>query len=119
MNDEATTTYLSTIDQMTWGHRRLVDTFGRCAVPKVAWQLDPFGHSKEMAALFAGMGFDALFFARQDYQDIAQRVKTNTLEHMWQASEELGTRGDLLTGMMKDHYGLLRECFCCLNICLN
>ncbi|XP_017492694.1 PREDICTED: lysosomal alpha-mannosidase-like, partial [Rhagoletis zephyria] len=107
MNDEATTTYLSTIDQMTWGHRRLVDTFGRCAVPKVAWQLDPFGHSKEMAALFAGMGFDALFFARQDYQDIAQRVKTNTLEHMWQASEELGTRGDLLTGMMKDHYGPL------------
>lgn len=105
MNDEATTTYTSTIDQMTLGHQRLVDTFGKCAVPRVAWQIDPFGHSKEVASLFAAMGFDAFFFARQDWQDIEERTKTSTLEHMWQASQDLGTRGDILTGMMKAHYG--------------
>ncbi len=107
MADEATTNYVSIIDQMTVGHRRLTDTFGQCAIPKVAWQIDPFGHSKEQAALFAAMGFDALFFAREDYQEKSHRIATKTLEHMWQASEDLGTAGDLFTGLMKNHYGPL------------
>ena len=32
-------------------------------------QVDPFGHSKEQASLFAGLGFDGLFFARLDWRD--------------------------------------------------
>ena len=32
-------------------------------------QVDPFGHSKEQASLFAGFGFDGLFFARLDWRD--------------------------------------------------
>lgn len=39
MNDEATVHYNSVIDQMTWGHRRLTDEFGKCGVPRVAWQV--------------------------------------------------------------------------------
>lgn len=105
MNDEATTHYSATIDQMTWGHRRLKDTFGRCGIPRVAWQIDPFGHSKENAALFAAMNFDALFFWRADYQDRAKRAASRTLEHVWQASADLGKGADLFTGIMQMGYG--------------
>ena len=104
MNDEATTHYNSIIDQMTWGHRRLHDTFGQCGVPKVAWHIDPFGHSREQANLFAAMNFDALFFGRQDFQDREHRIRTKTLEHMWQGSDDLGSAGDLFTSMMHMGY---------------
>ena len=36
------------------------------------------------------MGFDGLFFGRADYQDIAQRHATKTLEMIWKASANLG-----------------------------
>ena len=53
MNDEASTHYSSIIDQMTVGHKFLQDTFGDCARPRAAWHIDPFGHSREQASLFA------------------------------------------------------------------
>ena len=90
--------YNSFIDQTTWGLRRLNDTFGKCGVPKVTWQIDPFGHSKELASLFAQMNYDAVFFAREDWQELHFRRQNKTLEHVWQGSEDLGTAGDLFTG---------------------
>jgi lysosomal alpha-mannosidase len=53
MQDEATTHYNSIIDQHSLGVEFLRDQFSDCARPKIGWQIDPFGHSREVASLFA------------------------------------------------------------------
>jgi alpha-mannosidase len=52
---------------MMLGHNFLMKEFG--IKPRIAWHLDPFGHSSATPRLFAEMGFDAWFFARLDLQD--------------------------------------------------
>ncbi|GAB6018759.1 mannosidase alpha class, variant 3 [Chamberlinius hualienensis] len=89
MNDEAGNYYVDTIDEMTLGFRFLNDTFGPVATPRVAWQIDPFGHSKETALLFQQMGFDGLFFGRIDYEDKLQRLQTKTMEMIWNTSTNI------------------------------
>ncbi len=44
------------------------ETFSGGVVPRVGWQIDPFGHSATQAAFSALYGFDAQFFGRADYQ---------------------------------------------------
>ena len=63
---------------------------GECGRPKIGWQIDPFGHSKEMASILAQMGYDALFFSRLDWRDKSKRMQTKTAEMIWQGSENLG-----------------------------
>lgn len=53
MADEAVTHYTALIEEHTRGFKFLEKNFGACARPRVGWQVDPFGHSKEVAALFA------------------------------------------------------------------
>ena len=53
MNDEASTHYNSIIDQHSLGAEFLRDQFGECGRPKIGWQIDPFGHSREFASLIA------------------------------------------------------------------
>jgi hypothetical protein len=36
------------------------------------------------------MGFDGMFFRRTNYEDLAQREKTKTMEMVWKASDNLG-----------------------------
>ena len=67
--------------------------------------MDPFGHSREQASLFAGMGFDGLFFGRLDWRDKERRAAERELEMVWEASPDLGTQADLFTGVLWDFYG--------------
>lgn len=71
-------------------YRKLNESFGPCARPKVGWQIDPFGHSREMASIFAQLGFDGLLLGRIDYQDKSFRFKTKSAEMLWQGSDSLG-----------------------------
>ncbi|GAB1602915.1 lysosomal alpha-mannosidase-like [Argonauta hians] len=104
MNDEATTHYSAIIDQHTLGFEFLGNVFGECGRPRVAWQIDPFGHSKEMASLFAGMGFDGLFFGRADYEDIINRMINKEMEMVWKANPNIGANADLFTGILLNGY---------------
>ncbi|XP_069684640.1 lysosomal alpha-mannosidase-like isoform X2 [Periplaneta americana] len=104
MNDEATTNYQATIDQLTWGFRKLNESFGKCGQPRVGWQIDPFGHSREMASIFARMGFDGLLFGRLDYQDKLNRLVTKTTEMVWQGSASLGKAAELFTSVLFNTY---------------
>ena len=65
MNDEATPYYEDIIDQVTYGHEFLYKTFN--VIPKVGWQIDPFGHSNSQSVLSYLFGIEASFYARIDY----------------------------------------------------
>ncbi|XP_054743678.1 lysosomal alpha-mannosidase [Anastrepha obliqua] len=104
MNDEAAVHYQSVIDQFTLGLKQLQDNLGTCGRPHVGWQIDPFGHSREMASLFAQMGFDGEFFARMDWVEKGVRIKNLDAEMVWQASEDLGDQAELFTGLLYNHY---------------
>uniref|UniRef100_A0A8C5FED1 Lysosomal alpha-mannosidase n=1 Tax=Gadus morhua TaxID=8049 RepID=A0A8C5FED1_GADMO len=105
MSDEATTHYSAVIDQMTLGLRFLNDTFGPCGRPRVAWHIDPFGHAREHASMFAQMGYDGFFFGRLDYQDRTNRIRTLEQELLWRASESLEPPyADLFTGILPNGY---------------
>lgn len=104
MNDEAAAHYSSIIDGFTVGHRWLNRTFGECGKPKVGWQIDPFGHSREQASISAQMGFDGLYLGRIDYQDKVTRERMKTLEFIWKASPSVGERADIFTGILPNVY---------------
>ncbi|XP_075234905.1 lysosomal alpha-mannosidase-like [Lycorma delicatula] len=104
MSDEATPHYSALIDQMTLGLKFLNETFGECSLPRVAWQIDPFGHSSEVALQFAQMGYDGLFFGRLDYEDYHRRKYMKTMEMIWRPDPSIGPDGDLFTGVLYNLY---------------
>ncbi|KAJ8951625.1 hypothetical protein NQ318_012295 [Aromia moschata] len=104
MNDEAAVHYQSTIDQYTLGLKFLQDNFGKCARPRVGWQIDPFGHSREQASLLSQMGMDAVFFARVDYRDKEKRLKEKSMDMLWTGSANLGSDSNILASVLYKHY---------------
>uniref|UniRef100_G3U4S0 Lysosomal alpha-mannosidase n=1 Tax=Loxodonta africana TaxID=9785 RepID=G3U4S0_LOXAF len=105
MNDEATTHYGAIVDQMTLGLCFLEDTFGKDGLPHVAWHIDPFGHSREQASLFAQMGFDGIFLGRIDYQDKYTREVAQEMEQVWRGSTSLQPpTADLFTSVLPNNY---------------
>ena len=116
MNDEAATHYNAIIDQMTYGLNLVEKTFGSDARPRIAWQIDPFGHSSEQASIFAQMSFDGLFFGRIDYADKNLRLKQQTMEMVWRGSRNLGQDSDIFTGVLYNVYnppkGFCYDQFC-------
>ncbi|XP_073978683.1 lysosomal alpha-mannosidase-like isoform X2 [Rhodnius prolixus] len=105
MNDEAAAHYHSIIDQFTWGFRRLKESLGECGTPKIGWQIDPFGHSRENAAIMAKMGFDGLFLGRIDYQDKVTRNYNRAFEMLWHTSEnDMSDASSLFTCILYNTY---------------
>jgi len=104
MNDEAAAYYKDIIDNFAVGHQSLNTTFGECAIPRIGWQIDPFGHSREHASLLSQMQFNGLFLGRVDFQDKIEREKSKSLEFVWKTSPSLGERSDLFTSILPNVY---------------
>ncbi|KAM0866243.1 hypothetical protein ACQ4PT_042745 [Festuca glaucescens] len=103
MHDEATVHYIDMIDQTTLGHRFIKEEFGQ--IPRIGWQIDPFGHSAVQAYLLgAQVGFDALYFSRIDYQDREVRKGTKKLEVVWRSSKTFGSSADIFSGIFPINY---------------
>ena len=104
MHDEACSIYEDMIDNMKIGHDFILNEFG--IKPRIGWQIDPFGHSNTNARIFAEMGFDALFFARLDYQDKNKRMNDSSLEWVWIPNKEsLGRDVNIFTHAFYGDYG--------------
>ena len=72
----------------------LNDTFGECAHPKVSWQIDPFGASREMASLYAQLGFDGHVVNRGPHIDKG--------EYIWKGLDDLNST--IFTTVLHKHY---------------
>lgn len=95
-NDEACPNYEDIINNMYIGHGFLKREFG--VTPKVAWMIDSFGHTQANAALFADMGFEAMFIGRVDYQVRDQLKRDKSLIFLWRPlSKHFGMQKQILT----------------------
>ena len=106
MHDEAATHYMGMIDQTTLGHSFLMRELG--VIPRVGWQLDPFGHSATQASLLTSrVGFNALYFGRIDYQDLRIRQLEKECEGLWNSSKSWNDTTVFwgLTGSYGGNYG--------------
>lgn len=103
MHDEACPHYDDMINNMQVGHEFVMKEFG--IRPRVGWQIDPFGHSNANARLFAEMGFDAFFFAREDYQEKEVRLANRSMEWIWRPSwDSIGESAQILAHQLFHHY---------------
>ena len=89
MNDEALVSYKDMIEQNGLGLRWLRDTFGCASRPRAAWQIDTFGHTRGQAEMFSFFGYDALYFARLDLEELAERVLERNAEVIWKGKSSL------------------------------
>ena len=93
MPDEGGPTYQDLLANMQKGLRFIEREFGRDARPRVAWSIDPFGHSSTYASLNALFGFDFFVVGRIDFQEKAARFATKTMETVWRSSAETSSGG--------------------------
>lgn len=80
-NDEACPNYSEILRNYELGSTFLREEFG--VRPKIAWQLDPFGHSAANADLLAALGFETLVFSRVEPSEFKHRKLERELQFLW------------------------------------
>ena len=107
MHDEAVTTMSDQVNQMTVGHRFILETFG--VTPSKGWQIDPFGSSAATPTLFARMGFDATVTNRINFETKSLWQNSTSLEFVWDTlPPKTGSPKDTLFAHVMDEFG-----YCC------
>jgi hypothetical protein len=113
-NDEANPSLYGIVNQMTSGHEYLLQNFG--IQPRIAWQLDPFGHSSVSPTLFALMGFDALVINRIHFSEKDNLKSKNFMEFIWRGAN-VGVNVDMLTHVLHTHYSAPKYVTLCTFLC--
>jgi hypothetical protein len=97
---------------VTTGHQFIIEQFGEAARPRIAWQIDPFGHASTTPSLFSLMGYEALVLNRI-HMDLKNSWRENRrLEFLWSGSPLFETDKDegafvnrtMLTHVLHTHY---------------
>ena len=102
-NDEANPDPFAVINQVTSGHEYLLKNFG--VQPRIAWQIDPFGHSAATASLFALMGYDALVINRIHFNLKNDFKNQKHMEFIWKGSDVGGDSAThMFTHVLHTHY---------------
>jgi len=100
-NDEANPDPVSMIAQMTTGHEYIQKNFG--VSPRIAWQIDPFGHSSVTPSLWSLMGFEALVINRIHHSVKDAFKQSRQMEFHWRGAD-VGQKADMFTHVLHTHY---------------
>ena len=110
--DEACPNYTDILRNFEEGHAFLKEEFG--IKPKIAWQLDPFGHSAANAELLAELGLEIMVFSRMNEQEAKHRRLEQDLQFIWepsfynfeddQLSEASSQKRGIFAHVLFDHY---------------
>ena len=109
MADEATTHYLSVIDQLSEGHRWVMENLK--TKPVNSWAIDPFGHSGTMPYLWNNAGMENMVIQRVHQAIKATLAAQNSLEFKWRQYWDASGKRDMLCHIMPYiFYGLHYTC---------
>ena len=109
MADEASTHYVSLIDQLSEGHRWVMENLQ--TKPVNSWVIDPFGHSGTMPYLLNKAGMENMVIQRVHQAIKATLAADKTLEFKWrQYWDDTGARDMLCHVMPYIFYGLHYTC---------
>jgi len=101
-NDEAASSLEVVVNQITEGHEYLLKLFN--FRPKIAWQIDPFGHSSLTPTIFSQIGYEALVINRIHHQLKSLYKDKGWMEFLWRASPSLGSNAQMFTHVLHTHY---------------
>ena len=109
MADEATTHYISIIDQLSEGHRWVMEHLN--TKPVNSWVIDPFGHSGTMPYFWNKAGMENMVVQRVHQAIKATLAAQNSLEFMWRQFWDEYGKNDMLCHIMPYiFYGLHYTC---------
>eukprot|EP01094_Clydonella_sp_ATCC50884_P021850 TRINITY_DN4897_c0_g1_i1.p1 TRINITY_DN4897_c0_g1~~TRINITY_DN4897_c0_g1_i1.p1 ORF type:complete len:911 (-),score=282.99 TRINITY_DN4897_c0_g1_i1:51-2708(-) len=110
-SDEACTSYMQVVSQMSEGHRWLEREVVRDAKdrPRIGWQIDPFGLSRVYPSLFSQMCFDSHTAWRISEPEMKAYMPAHEVEFVWRGSESIGAASDILMHLLPWGYEAPQE----------
>ncbi|XP_052768637.1 alpha-mannosidase 2x-like [Mya arenaria] len=109
MSDEASTHYVSVIDQLTEGHQWVIENLH--VTPTNSWAIDPFGHSATMPYLWKQAGMENMVIQRVHQAIKATLAGQKALEFHWRQMWDYKGDTDILCHIMPYiYYGAQHSC---------